>query len=128
MYTPDLPVFEHIKDFVGSLEQQTLNRINEGVEVRGETYYACRADYFTTANLDYIQSTLASINATHLILLLVENNKGEDFKAGGTINIHIYTPTRSFEGYTDLYLNEEGARVVAPMEWQAFEGSMGYFK
>ncbi|WP_316867396.1 hypothetical protein [Ralstonia mannitolilytica] len=128
MKTSDLPLADHLKWFVKNLEEKTLWRINDGLEVRGETHYAFRSDYHTTTDCEHVQSTLIEINADCLIILMVENNKGEDFKAGGTINIHVYTPERSFEGYTDLCWSEEGARVAAPMEWQAFEGSMGYFK
>lgn len=128
MKTNDLPLADHLKWFVKNLEEKTLCRINDGIEIRGETYYAFHSDYHTTTDSEHVQSTLAQINADHLIFLIVENNKGEDFKAGGTINIHIYTPACSFEGYSDLYWSEDGARVAAPMEWQAFEGSMGYFK
>ena len=70
---------------------------------------------------------LAELGADHLLVLLVENNKGEDFKAGGTINIHVYSPKQSFEGYSDLYMNEDGVRVAFLWNGSLFEGSMGYF-
>ncbi len=136
MKTEDLPLEKHQKSFSEYLIEKALWKINdpkyvqmsEGLVPGYITYYACRGDYHCTPEPDDVQSTLADIKATHLIVLMVENNKGNDFKGGGTINIHIYTPERSFEGYSDLYWSVEGVKVFEPMEWQAFEGSMGYFK
>ncbi|PRG71036.1 MULTISPECIES: hypothetical protein [Burkholderia] len=128
MLTTDLPLDDNLKSLIPKLQKDTLDKIAKGSDVRGATYHAIRAgEIVCQVHEDDLPAALAALDADHLLFLLVENNKGEDFKAGGTINIHIYSPKRSFEGYTDLYLNEDGARVASPMEWQAFEGSMGYF-
>ncbi|MHA6860374.1 hypothetical protein [Ralstonia pseudosolanacearum] len=128
MLTVDLPLEEKLKNLIIKLEKDTLAQIAKGLDARGQTYYALRAgEIVSQVDEEELPGALDQLNADNLLLLLVENNKGEDFKAGGTINIHIYSPKRSFEGYADLYLDEDGVRVVDPMEWQAFEGSMGYF-
>ncbi|PRD76159.1 hypothetical protein C6P74_24025 [Burkholderia multivorans] len=131
MLTVDLPLDTNLKELITKLEKDTLAKIATGVDVRGQTYHAIRDGQVicqVEEEEEKIPSALAELKADHLLMLLVENNKGEDFKAGGTINIHIYSPKYTFEGYTDLYLNEHGARVVAPMEWQAWDGNIGYFK
>ncbi|HDR9035418.1 MULTISPECIES: hypothetical protein [Burkholderia] len=129
MLTADLPLNEKLKDLIIKLENDTLDKIVKGLDVRGQSYFAIRTgEIVSQVEEDRVSEALAKLNADHLLLLLVENNKGDDFKAGGTINIHIYTPKRSFEGYTDIYLDEDGARVVDPMEWQAWDGNIGYFK
>ncbi|MBR7998428.1 hypothetical protein [Burkholderia vietnamiensis] len=128
MLTTDLPIDDNLKNLITKLQKNTLDKIAKGFDVRGATYHAVRAgEIVSQVQENELPGALVALNADHLLFLLVENNKGEDFKAGGTINIHIYSPKCSFEGYTDLYLNEEGARVASPMEWQAFDGSMGYF-
>lgn len=129
MLTADLPLEEKLKALITNIESDILTKIAKGCDVRGTSYYAIRAgEIIDQIQEEQLPEVLVQLNADHLLLLLVENNKGEDFNGGGTINIHVYSAKHSFEGYTDLYLNEEGARVVSPMEWQAFEGSMGYFK
>lgn len=129
MLTNDLPLEEHVKDLINKIEQDTLASIVKGIDVRGQSYHALRAgEVISQVKEEELPDVLATLNADHLLMLMVENNKGEDFKAGGTINIHIYNPKRSFEGYTDLDFNEDGAMVAYPMEWQGWEGSMGYFK
>lgn len=128
MLTADLPLEEKLKDLIAKFEEDTISNIAKGSDVRGTSYHAIRAgEIVSQVEEDDLPDALVKLGADHLLILLVENNKGEDFKAGGTINIHIYSPKHSFEGYTDLYLNEEGVRVESPMEWQAFDGSMGYF-
>ncbi|MHC6051554.1 hypothetical protein ACYT84_07250 [Ralstonia solanacearum] len=128
MLTTDLPIDDNLKNLITKLQKNTLDKIAKGFDVRGATYHAVRAgEIVSQVQENELPGALVALNAEHLLLVLVENNKGEDFKAGGTINIHIYSPKHSFEGYTDLYLNEEGVGVASPMEWQAFDGSMGYF-
>ncbi len=129
MLTADLPLEENLKALIQKIERDSLDMIAKGADPRGQSYHAIRAgEIVSQVQEDEVSSALAELKADHLLILLVENNKGEDFKAGGTINIHIYSPKYTFEGYTDLYLNEDGARVVAPMEWQGWEGNIGYFK
>jgi hypothetical protein len=129
MLTADLPLEEKLKDLIAKFEEDTISNIAKGSDVRGTSYHAIRAgEIVSQVEEDNLPEALVKLSADHLLILLVENNKGENFNVGGTINIHIYSPKRSFEGYADLYLNEDGARVASPMEWQAFEGSMGYFK
>ncbi|HDR9189374.1 TPA: hypothetical protein QDB51_003464 [Burkholderia vietnamiensis] len=128
MLTVDLPLEENLKALIQKIEQDTLNMIVKGVDVRGQTHHAIKSgEIVGHVQEEELPGALAELGADHLLVLLVENNKGEDFKAGGTINIHVYSPKRSFEGYSDLYLNEDGVRVTSPMEWQFWEGSMGYF-
>lgn len=130
MLTADLPLEENLKTLIRKMEQDTLDAIKKGVDARGQTYHAIRDGQIicqVEEEEEKIPSALAELKADHLLILLVENNKGDDFKAGGTINIHIYSPKYSFEGYTDLYLNENGVRVVSPMEWQGWQGNLGYF-
>ncbi|UZF16136.1 hypothetical protein [Ralstonia pseudosolanacearum] len=129
MLTVDLPLDTNLKDLIMNIEKDTLAKIANGSDARGQTYHAIReGEIVSQVQEDELPGALEKLNADHLLILLVENNRGEDFKAGGTINIHIYSPKYTFEGYTDLYLNEHGARVVAPMEWQAWDGNIGYFK
>lgn len=128
MLTVDLPLEESLKALIQKIEQDTLNMIVKGVDVRGQTYHAIKSGEIAgQVQEEELPGALTELGADHLLVLLVEKNKGEDFKAGGTINIHVYSPKHSFEGYSDLYLNEDGVRVTSPMEWQCFEGSMGYF-
>ena len=113
MLTVDLPLEESLKALIQKIEQDTLNMIVKGVDVRGQTYHAIKSSEIVgQVREEELPGGLAELGADHLLVLLVENNKGEDFKAGGTINIHVYSPKQSFEGYSDLYMNEDGVRVA----------------
>ncbi|WP_176025822.1 hypothetical protein [Burkholderia vietnamiensis] len=128
MLTNELPLEDKVKELIKKVEKDTLGKIVQGIDVRGQSYHALRAgEIVSQVEEEELPGALSKVQADHLLMLLVEHNRGEDFKGGGTINIHIYTPKRSFEGYTDLDRNEDGVMVAYPMEWQEFEGSMGYF-
>ena len=115
-----------MKALIQKIEQDTLNMIVKGVDVRGQTYHAIKSSEIVgQVREEELPGGLAELGADHLLVLLVENNKERISRREAPSTS--YSPKQSFEGYSDLYMNEDGVRVAFPMEWQSFEGSMGYF-
>lgn len=83
MLTADLPLEEKLKDLIAKFETDTISKIAKGSDVRGTRYHAIRAgEIVSQVEEDDLPDALVKLGADHLLILLVENNKGEDFNAG----------------------------------------------